>query len=89
MQHFSYRKYRNFDYVKNNVRFKTLLYSKYLEIDFNVNCIPGNPIEQIIRAVVYGLKEAGEIILCSGETFGILLILEEQNICARNDKQNT
>lgn len=54
-----------------------------------MNYIPGNPIEQIISAAVQSLKEAGEIVLCSGETFGILLILEEQNVCARNDKQNT
>lgn len=54
--------------------FETLYRPLY--ISFNVYNIPGNPVEQIVCPVVWSLKEAGEIILCSGETFGILLILE-------------
>lgn len=52
-----------------------------------MNYVPGNPIEQIVSAAVQSLEEAGEIVLCSGETFGILLILEEQNVCARNENR--
>lgn len=45
-------------------------------------------VEQIISPVVCSLEEAGEIICCPRETLWIRLILQEQNICSKNDKHN-
>lgn len=52
-------------------------------------CILIGRVEEIIRPVVWSLKEAGEVVLCAGETFGIVLVPQEQNICSKNDTRDT
>lgn len=48
---------------------------------FLVNHLPFDRVEEIVRLVVWRLKEAGEVVLCPCETLWIWLILEQGNIC--------